>query len=239
MQAIQVRVISLERSTDRRERVKHELNNFFLDWQFLNAVDGYALKAPPKSYNQAKVKRLQGHGLTSGEIGCYLSHLSAWEQCVQENRPLLVFEDDFVLGQAIEAIITDLMACRNLWGVVRLSGIHETKDSSIKENGVYRLTINNGDPCGTACYLIQPEAAQKLINHSVEIYEAVDHFIEHFSKHGVRIYAAKPYPVGLSHSKSTIVDRSDKQPIAGAKKILRSMYRAWDRLTSANPWFPK
>jgi glycosyl transferase family 25 len=239
MQAILVRVISLERSTDRRERVQRELNNFSLEWAFLNAVDGFALKVPPKSYNQAKVKRLQGHALTLGEIGCYLSHLSAWEQCVQENKPMLVFEDDFVLGPEIEAILTDLMACRNLWGVVRLSGIHETKDGTVKGNSLYRLTINHGDPVGAACYLIQPEAAQTLINHSVEIYEAVDHFMEHFSKHGVRIYAAKPYPVGLSHSKSTIVDRSDKQSVVGAKKLIRSMYRTWDRLTSSNPWFPK
>lgn len=239
MQTILVRVISLERSTDRRERVQRELKNFSLEWAFLNAVDGFALKALPKSYDQVKVRRLQGHDLTPGEIGCYLSHLSAWEQCVQENKPMLVFEDDFVLGSETEAIITDLMACRNLWGVVRLSGIHETQDSIVKENHLYRLAINHGDSCGTACYLIQPEAAQTLIDHSVEIYEAVDHFMEHFSKHDVRIYAAKPYPIGLSHSKSTIVDRSDKQPVKGAKKLLRSMYRAWDRLTSSNPWFPR
>lgn len=239
MQAILVRVISLERSTERRERVRRELKNFSHEWTFLNAVDGFALKALPKSYDQAKVRRLQGHDLTLGEIGCYLSHLSAWQQCVQENKPMLVFEDDFVLGPETEAIIEDLMACRNLWGVVRLSGIHETQDSTVKENHLYKLAINDGDPCGTACYLIQPEAAQTLINHSVEIYEAVDHFMEHFSKHGVRIYAAKPYPIGLSHSKSTIVDRSDKQPIKGVKKLLRSIYRSWDRLTSSNPWFPK
>ena len=239
MQAILVRVISLERSTERRARVRHELTNFFLEWQFLNAVDGFALKALPKSYNQEKVKRLQGHSLTLGEIGCYLSHLSAWEQCVQENKPMLVFEDDFILGPQMEAVITDLMACRSLWGVVRLSGIHETKDSAVKESSLYRLTINNGDACGTACYLIQPEAAQTLIKHSVEVYEAVDHFMEHFSKHGVRIYAAKPYPVGLSHSKSTIVDRSDKQAVVGVKKLIRSMYRTLDRFTSSNPWFPK
>lgn len=239
MQAILVRVISLERSTERRERVRRELKNFSHEWTFLNAVDGFALKALPKSYDQAKVRRLQGHDLTLGEIGCYLSHLSAWQQCVQENKPMLVFEDDFVLGPETEAIIEDLMACRNLWGVVRLSGIHETQDSTVKENQLYKLAINHGDPCGTACYLIQPEAAQTLINHSVEIYEAVDHFMEHFSKHGVRIYAAKPYPIGLSHSKSTIVDRSDKQPIKGVKKLLRSIYRSWDRLTSSNPWFPK
>jgi glycosyl transferase family 25 len=239
MQAILVRVISLERSTERRARVRHELNNFFLEWQFLNAVDGFALKALPKSYNQEKVKRLQGHSLTLGEIGCYLSHLSAWEQCVQENKPMLVFEDDFILGPQMEAVITDLMACRSLWGVVRLSGIHETKDSTVRESSLYRLTINNGDACGTACYLIQPEAAQNLIKHSVEVYEAVDHFMEHFSKHGVRIYAAKPYPVGLSHSKSTIVDRSDKQAVVGVRKLIRSMYRTLDRFTSSNPWFPK
>jgi glycosyl transferase family 25 len=239
MPTLLVRVISLKRSIERRERIEQQLKNFFLEWEFLDAVDGFALKGLPKSYDQAKVRRLQGHDLTSGEIGCYLSHLKAWELCVKEKTPILVFEDDFILGLTIKAIVTDLMNNCNLWGVVRLSGIHETQDSAIKENALYRLSLNQGDPCGTACYLIQPEAAQILINHSAEIYEAVDHFIEHFSKHGVRIYAAKPYPVGLSNSKSTIVDRNDKQSVKGSKKLVRSMYRAWDRLTSQSPWFPK
>ncbi len=239
MQEIQVRVISLARSIERRERVKRELNKFFLEWHFLDAVDGFKLKVLPKSYNPAKVRRLQGHDLTLGEIGCYLSHLLAWEQCIQENKPMLVFEDDFVLGPKTEAIIRNLMACRNLWGVVRLSGIHETSDSIVKQDVLYKLTMNHGDPCGTACYLIQPEAAHTLVKHSEEIYEAVDHFMEHFSKHGIRIYAAKPYPVSLSHSKSTIVDRGDKRAVRGAKKVLRSIFRAWDRSTSQNPWFPK
>ena len=239
MQAIQVLVISLERSTDRRVRVQNELKDFDLDWEFLNAVDGFTLKELPKSYKPAKVRRLQGYELTPGEIGCYLSHLKAWEECVHENKPTLVFEDDFILTPKIEAVIHDLMECQNLWGVVRLSGIHETGDQAIKENDLYKLVINNGDPCGTACYLIQPKAAQILIAHSSEIYEAVDHYMEHFKKHGVRVYAAKPYPVGLSHSKSTIVDRVDKQALKGFRKIKRSIYRAWDRLTSQNPWFSK
>lgn len=239
MQPLQVRVISLKRSPERRKRVEQQLQDFFLDWQFLDAIDGFKLKPYPKSYNQEKVRRLQGHDLTPGEIGCYLSHLKAWEQCVHENIPMLVFEDDFVIGPNIKPIIIDLVACQNLWGVVRLSGIHETKDNIVQSRDLYRLAINHGDPCGTASYLIQPWAAQTLIDHSVEIYEAVDHFMEHFSKHGVRIYAAKPYPITLSDSKSTIVDRNDKQPIQGVKKLLRSIYRAWDRLTSKNPWFPK
>lgn len=239
MQALSVRVISLKRSSERRERVQRELSHFFLEWQFLDAVDGFALQELPKSYDQVKVARLQGHALTPGEIGCYLSHLEAWQQCVRENKPMLVFEDDFVVGPHLEAIITDLMACRSSWSLVRLSGIHETQDSTVKQHDLYRLAINQGDACGTACYLIQPEAAQRLIQHSSELYEAVDHFIEHFSKHGVQMHAAKPYPVGLSHSKSTIVDRRDKQPVKGSKKLLRSIYRSWDRLTSKNPWFPK
>ena len=121
MQAIKVLVISLERSTDRRERVQRELKNFSLEWWFLNAVDGFALKVLPQSYDQAKVRRLQGYELTPGEIGCYLSHMKAWEKCVEQNKTTLVFEDDFVINSDLSHVFKSLTEMDHEWSLVRLA----------------------------------------------------------------------------------------------------------------------
>ena len=239
MQTILIRVISLERSTDRRERVQRELKNLLFEWAFLSAVDGFALKALPKSYDQAKVRRLQGHDLTPGEIGCYLSHLSAWEQCVQENKPMLVLEDDFVINGDLRHVFESLTQMDHKWSLVRLAALYEVENKLIDRCEGIDLVENKGDPVGAAAYIIKPRAAAQLIKCSSAIYEPVDHYLEHYSKHGVPIHAVKPYPVSIVGKDSTITDRAGRLPVRGFQKIKRSVYRLIDRKFSASPWFPK
>ena len=92
---------------------------------------------------------------------------------------------------------------------------------------------------GAAAYLVKPSSAEKLIAHSTEIFEPLDHFLEHFRKHRLRMLAIKPYPVTIDHSESTISDRPQRIPVSGIKKIRRSVARVIDRMTSSQPWFPK
>jgi glycosyl transferase, family 25 len=239
MQAIQVRVISLERSTDRRERVRHELDNFFLDWQFLDAVDGFALKVLPQSYDQPKVKRLQGYELTPGEIGCYLSHMKAWEKCVEQDKTMLVLEDDFVINGDLRKVFESLTQMQQKWSLVRLAALYDVEYSVIDRCEGIKLVENKGDPVGAAAYVIKPSAAAHLIKCSSAIYEPVDHYLEHYSKHGLRMLAVRPYPISIVGKDSTITDRPGRLPIKGFEKTKRSIYRWLDRQFSPSPWFPK
>ncbi|QKM63980.1 hypothetical protein DCO17_01285 [Polynucleobacter tropicus] len=240
MQApIQVFVISLQRSMDRREAVKKQLERFSIPWKFIDAVDGRLLAQMPPSYQAIKVKLLQGYELTPGEIGCFLSHIEAWKLCVENDYTTLVFEDDFQVTENIEQVIRDLIDISDQWSLVRLSGIYETKHEVLRHRQGYDLVRNLAEPCGTAAYMIQPDAAKILLKNAAYIYEPVDHYLEHYFKHGLRILAAKPYPIRLSHSKSTITDRFDRKPVKGLRKTMRSVLRWMDRSFSPSPWFPK
>lgn len=236
---LQVFVISLERSAERRRKVGEQLNQTGIQWQFLNAVDGYAMPSMPSSYKQSKVKRLQGYELTPGEVGCYLSHIKAWEFCLINDVVTLVFEDDFLIHEKLEAVIDDLLTITDQWNLVRLSGIYQTDHQTLQERFSYDLVKNLGEPCGTAAYIIKPSAAKTLLENSTEIYEPVDHYLEHYSKHGVRCLATKPYPIRLAHTKSTITDRPGRLPLKGLRKMLRSIFRFIDRHLSPSPWFPR
>jgi glycosyl transferase family 25 len=239
MQAIHVLVISLERSTDRRDRVKRELKNFSLEWTFLNAVDGFALQVLPQSYDRSKVKRLQGYELTPGEIGCYLSHMKAWEKCVELNKTTLVLEDDFVIDGDLSHVFESLIQMDRKWFLVRLAALYDVEHRVIDHFNGIELIENRGDPVGAAAYLIKPSAAAQLIKCSSAIYEPVDHYLEHCSKHGLRMLAVKPYPIAIVGKDSTITDRPGRLPIKGLQKTKRSIFRWLDRKFSANPWFPK
>lgn len=242
MNSLQVFVISLKHSKDRRAKVAIEMAKTQLDWSFLDAVDGSKLDLATIAYDAAKVKRLLGFELTPKEIGCYLSHMKAWQACVTNNQPTLIFEDDFVVQPHLEAALNTLLADPQAWEIVRLQALCDSPDSVVADFGAYRLVRNAEDPLGATAYLVQPSSARRLIQHSVEIYEPLDHFIEHHEKHGMRMLAIKPYPVEVvdpTRATSTISDRPDRRPIHGWKKFKRSLNRLLDRFFSANPWFPK
>jgi glycosyl transferase family 25 len=236
---LQVLVISLRRSLDRRAKVEQELKKVSMSWSFLDAVDGSALASPPVEYQPLKVLLLQGYPLTPNEIGCYLSHKEAWKSCVAQNIPTLVFEDDFVLSPEFENVINSLLNDEDAWNFVRLQGLYEVPYQELTPLGGAHLVKNLGDAVGATAYLLKPQIAKVLIDESKDIYEPVDHFLEHQSKHGLEFLAVRPYPVDISRVKSTIDDRSERSPVKGLRKRVRSLARAVDRLCSAKPWFPK
>jgi len=239
MSDIQVLVISLAGSDARQEKVRSELGKTRLQWRFLDAVRGAALVVSPKEYKSEKVKALLGFELTPNELGCFLSHKKAWQECVNKNVPTMIFEDDFYLLPHFESAVAFLSTESNKWEAIRLQGLSDVPQERIQENGSMSLVRNVGDAVGATAYLIKPAAARKLIAASDDIYEPLDHFLEHYQKHHVEFLAISPYPVDITRVESTIADRPERLPIKGWAKLKRSILRALDRKFSKNPWFPK
>jgi len=132
-----------------------------------------------------------------------------------------------------------LMENIDLWNFVRLQALYEVPFREVAKLGEFSLAQNLGDAVGATAYLLKPAIAKLLIEESLEIYEPVDHFLEHHQKHGLEFLAIRPYPVDISRVKSTIDDRSEREPIKGLRKRLRSVARALDRFFSLHPWFPR
>ncbi len=236
---LQILVISLKRSLDRRKKVIEEMAKISLPWKFIDAVDGSTLISSPVEYKANKVKLLQGYALTPNEIGCYLSHKKAWDFCVQEGMPTLVMEDDFVLSPDFEKTIVTLLNTMPDWNFVRLQGLYEVPYQTLRTEAGVSLVKNRGDAVGATAYLLKQDVAKQLIESSVDIYEPVDHFLEHYQKHGLEFLAIRPYPVDITRVKSTIDDRVERSPVKGFRKRLRSVARVLDRLISSRPWFPR
>lgn len=241
MLPLQILVISLEHSSARQAKVASEMAKTNLEWRFVDAVDGSKLDLSTVPYLEAKVERMQGYTLTTREIGCYLSHMKCWQACLRQNKPTLIFEDDFVLQPHFQSVLQELLNNQRGWQMVRLQALEDKPHAEIVKLGAYQLVKIQGDPLGATAYLVRPDAARVLLEHSAEIYEPLDHYIEHFEKHGLRMWAVKPYPVTVvdpTRETSTITDRPDRRPVRGGRKFLRSFYRLVDRLLSNNPYFP-
>jgi glycosyl transferase family 25 len=241
MADLQILVISLPGSDTRQQKAKLELDRTGFKWQFLDAVRGSALRSTPREYDALKVRKILGFELTPNELGCFLSHKKAWQACVDQNITTLIFEDDFYLLPHFEATIQFLLhECKN-WSAVRLQGLSAVSQEVIKtsRDRGFALVRNLGDAVGATAYIIKPDAAQTLIDASAEIYEPLDHFLEHYQKHRLNFLAINPYPVDITGVETTISDRPGRKPIKGFAKIKRSLNRAFDRWFSRNPWFPR
>lgn len=237
---LQTVVISLLRSPQRREKARSELSKTNLSWSFLDAVDGSQFQSFPPEYQSRKVKRLLGFDLTPNEIGCFLSHKKAWQTCLNNNQPTLILEDDFILLPHFENTLQLLLTEFHDWQLIRLQALAKAPHDIVKIIGEISIVKNHGDPVGATAYIIKPEAAKILIEHAKDIYEPLDHFLEHKTKHGVEILAVKPYPVDISKAPSTISDRpEDRKPIKGLRKKIRSINRVLDRIFTKDSWFPK
>ncbi len=160
--------------------------------------------------------------------------------CVANNRPMLIFEDDFILPPHFEDTLQLLLTEFHDWELIRLQALAKTSHDIVKTLRDIAIVKNHEDPLGATAYMVKPEAAQILIKHAKDIYEPLDHFLEHEEKHGVEMLAVKPYPVDISKAQSTISDRPhDRRPIKGIRKIIRSLNRMLDRVFTKDPWFPK
>ena len=239
MSDIQVLVISLAGSDERKKKVQSELDKTKFTWRFLEAVKGSALEKPPAEYKADKVRGLLGFELTPNELGCFLSHKKAWQACVDKDVITIIFEDDFYLLPHFKNVVQFLSSNLELWDAVRLQGLSNVSQELIQDVGEFSLVRNLGDAVGATAYIIKPHVAKILIAASGDIYEPLDHFLEHHQKHQLTFLAINPYPVDITGVETTIADRPGRQPIKGLTKIRRSVLRALDRCFSKNPWFPK
>jgi hypothetical protein len=97
---IDVIVINMKRSVERRARISARLNALNIPFRIFEAIDGYSLSpaerdqiAPPKKWQRSMSRR----NATPGEVGCTLSHLGV----IRDNAHLdffCVLEDDAVLS---------------------------------------------------------------------------------------------------------------------------------------------
>jgi len=197
-------VINLARSTSRRAGVAEQLARTQLDFEFVDAVDGYALtpRERAKLVSEEAVAR-SPRWLTPGQIGSALSHLRVYERMAGDVA--LVLEDDVVLPPTIgetSARVASEMSGREVvllyfraFGICRFSA----RDAVELAGGarlMYPITVrrmNSG-----AAYLVNAEASRSLAEAILPVRAGADswgHFYELGALDALR--CVLPAPVGV------------------------------------------
>ena len=84
-------LINLPRHRARYESVKEQFEVQNVRFLRAPACDGKLLTDEQMKQNVTALGRLL---MTRGMVGCFLSHRSCWQKCVEMGEPVLVFEDD-------------------------------------------------------------------------------------------------------------------------------------------------
>ncbi len=198
-------VVNLPRSTSRRSSIAEQLKHTNLLYEFIEAIDGYALTPSERAglVDEAAVARYPVW-LNPGTIGCALSHLRVYEHVLDSggSDPALVIEDDVILPTTISDTVAQIVPHMRGSEIVllyfRTRGVcHFSACDAVElEAGaqlVYPLEV--GQAISAAAYLITREACCKLAEAIVPIRVAADnwaHFYEMGTIESLRCVIPRP-----------------------------------------------
>lgn len=180
-----IKIINLERRTDRKEKMIEEFNkqNIILtEDNFYKAVDGKTLKMDSSHHSLFKNNNFN---YRKGVIGAALSHLNVWKELINDNNSdfYIILEDDVVLSKdfslRLEEWLKTQMKDVTFFGYSMHSSNRNKLQQSSNETSFIPL-CRNLYVGGFFCYAITKTAAHKIIEH-INIHgikEAIDYVIK-------------------------------------------------------------
>src|SRR5262245_14476283 len=109
--------LNLDQEIGRRHSIEGQLAAAGMHAERVQAVDGSKLlPAELWAYFQAQ------HLMAAGALGCYASHIKAWEKILRKDLPYaLVLEDDAILAPGLSRLLSDVVtALPKAWDMVHL-----------------------------------------------------------------------------------------------------------------------
>ncbi|KHK93585.1 glycosyl transferase [Novosphingobium malaysiense] len=181
---------------ERRSAFAARAANTQVPWRFFDACTALT---EDLTYDAEAVERNKGRQLTKGELGCYASHYSIWQEMAREQiAQCIVLEDDVIVDWAFLARLgeTDLEAQDIRY--LRLYSKAPTFNRVVKRNFLQRsrsIVELVGYPFGTQAYAITLNGAHAFLDACRTVKRPVDDQMDRSWEHGVRNLALFPAPV--------------------------------------------
>ncbi|WP_158074723.1 glycosyltransferase family 25 protein, partial [Basilea psittacipulmonis] len=242
-QLINIFIINLERSVDRRDIIiqKFKELNIEVEFTFFSAIDG---KNNPdhflfKKYNHIKRLLRKKRSMTTSQLGCYASHYSLWEKCCKLNKPIIILEDDIEILSSFTKVYQYLSSKENIYEFLWLGKPYN--DKYLKHHHVIDTTDSGIEiiKCHTGwgnalAYYITPIAAKKFLDGSKEWIYNLDVYMERYWEHKVPFSAIIPlcFQVNSQGLASNIDFSKGKRSIFFT--FTREWFEAKDKVTK---WF--
>ncbi len=156
-----VLVINMQAARKRRALQVDQLTTLGLEFRFLDATS-----ASDISYSElARLERGWCRPLAATEVACALSHRRAWAEVAAGSAPVLILEDDAILGKQTRQILQELLRqpgldCVNLETYTTHKVLGQPRPIDGCSHTLSRVFRDSG---GAAAYLLWPKGARKLL----------------------------------------------------------------------------
>lgn len=177
-------IVNLDRSVDRWNRMQALFQDLGLDVVRLPAVDGR--KKDPEELRNMRPTLSERHfwlkEMTPGEMGCYLSHLKAWNALLEtKDEWALIMEDDLFVRENAKDFISDESWIPEGVDLIQMTASKEPaeelreKDFKMAIGKDARLVkVLKWGNMGTVAYMINRKGAAAMISISKKILGPVD-----------------------------------------------------------------
>lgn len=170
-------VINLPRSHERREYIDTQMRQFGINYELVEAVDGYQLTKSEmlKRYGKQlfNVNPYNKQVMTPGAVGCLLSHLKLYDLIIEQDIEIAcILEDDAKILSGFTQILQSPALHNSTWEVLLLGHYSMRHQSLVRgaETGFWTKKVCSGHyiakpaefPFLTLGYMIKKSAVEKL-----------------------------------------------------------------------------
>ena len=211
-------VINLDRSTDRLLSAERHFSAVGLPFERIVAIDAYKQDLSDLPVDRKAFQRTHGRAaIRPGEIGCYFSHLKALRIFLAGGKEFgVILEDDVLPQQQLSAVLEELLGYASDWDLVTLFHFHRGGPIVVRRAKEFSMNVHIAHISSAAAYLLNRQAAQKLVSHLEVMRACIDHSLYESWNHGLRLRSVTPMPIQLAAQayQSTInTESSEKPPI--------------------------
>jgi len=159
-------VINLPGSDERRQFQKQQLFELGLGYRILNAISIDDIKKETYKKHYFDWQRQ----LRNAEVACYFSHRSVWQKIIKNNMPALILEDDAVLSNCVPELLKSFENKKNvdfinLEVAGRKKWISKIGENIVGNSKLFRLYQDRN---GAAGYVLWPSGAKKLLQYEMD-----------------------------------------------------------------------
>jgi glycosyl transferase family 25 len=168
--------------------------------------------------------------MSSGEIGCTLSHRACWQHILDTGAQYaLIVEDDLSLDPAVwPHVLTLIHAHASPDHFIRIPAkARETSAQNVANDGPATLFLPKVIGLQTVCQVVGRNAAQRLLDATVQIDRPIDTFLQMHWVHGQTIHTILPNGVSelTAELGGSTIQKKTRTKGKLAREINRFVYR--------------
>lgn len=222
-------VINFDKSGDRYQHIQPLVAELGYPYERISAVDGSKLQEAELDdlVNFSNFRRFTGRNPRRRNIEGSLSHLNVWRNFLKSgHKYALVLEDDMQFDPAkLRGVIEQLQFYPHLWDITSFEVSHRGAPVDLAKLGGTDLVLYLTRVSHIGAYIINRDAAQKLLARALPIQMPIDHYFTRSWEFGLIFAGVEPravQQVGASEIKGTKV--SIPHEVDPSEQVYRSYY---------------